>query len=127
MTVGEPRTPPRPQPVLWLRLLLVPGLTLGLLVLHALGTAAALPSSGATEHMSHHVAAAQAGPQCLCPDDAPGPTRHGGHADQRCASTALPGSPGIADTPAALPLALDYEPAGGRAPPMLTELQILRI
>lgn len=142
VTVREPRTPPQPQPMLRLRLLLVLGLTLGLLGMHALGTAAALPSTGATEHMSHHVAAAQAGPQYLCPDDAPGPARHGGHADQMCASAALPGSPGIAapdtapltgmpsgiaDASAALPLAPAYEPAGGRAPPLLAELQILRI
>ncbi len=142
VTACEPRTPPRSQPMPRLTPLLVLGLILGLLGMHALGTAAAPPSTGATEHMSHHVAAAQAGPHYLCPDDDPGPTRHGGHADQMCASAALPGSPGIAapdtasltgmpggiaDTPAALPLALAYEPAGGRAPPMLAELQILRI
>ncbi|MEU2155901.1 DUF6153 family protein [Streptomyces sp. NPDC019396] len=141
MTVREPRTPPRPQPMLRLRLLLVLGVTLGLLGMHALGTAAQ-PSTGATEHMSHHVAAASIGPQYLCPEDDPGMTRHGGHADQMCASAALPGSPGIAapdtapltglpsgiaDTPAALSVALAYEPAGGRAPPMLAELQILRM
>ncbi|MEU3206952.1 DUF6153 family protein [Streptomyces cyaneofuscatus] len=124
-----------------LRPLLILGVTLGLLGMHAPGTAAAMPSTGATEHMSQHVAAALTGPQYLCLDDDPGTTCHGGHADQICASAALPGSPwiaapdtapltglpsGISDTPAALPLALAYEPAGGRAPPMLAELQILR-
>ncbi|MFH9723680.1 DUF6153 family protein [Streptomyces sp. NPDC017254] len=141
MTVREPSTPQQPQPMLRLRLLLVLGITLGLLGMHALGPAAALPSTGATEHLSHHVGAAPTRPQYPCPDGDPGMTRHGGHADQMCASAALPGSPGIAapdtvpltgmpsgiaDTPAALPLALAYEPAGGRAPPPLAELQILR-
>ncbi|MFD0373808.1 DUF6153 family protein [Streptomyces sp. NPDC127112] len=143
MTGSEPRTQPQTQPMMRLRLLLVLGLTIGLLGMHALGTAAALPSTKAAEHTSRHVAAARADPGCPCPDGADRvPTGPSGHADQMCASGALPGSPGIAapdtapltriqgrivaDAPAALPLAVAYEPAGGRAPPLLAEFQILR-
>ncbi|WP_327130040.1 DUF6153 family protein [Streptomyces sp. NBC_01343] len=140
MTVREPRTLPS-QPKLRLRLLLVLWVTFGLLGMHALGAAAALPSAGATEHMSHHVVAAPTGPQYPCFDDDQGTTRHAGHADQMCESAALPGSPGIAtpdtapltsmptgraDAQAALSLAVAYEPAGGRAPPLLAELELLR-
>ncbi|WP_327415187.1 DUF6153 family protein [Streptomyces sp. NBC_01233] len=143
VTGHKPRTRSQSLPVPRLGLLLVLALVFGLLGMHALGTAAALPSTGAIEHMSHHVAAAQADPRHPCPDDEDqGPTRDAGHADQMCTSAAPPGAPGIAapDTapltgltggiahaPAALALALAYEPAGGRAPPLLADLQILRI
>ncbi|WP_329315712.1 DUF6153 family protein [Streptomyces sp. NBC_01278] len=61
--------------------------------------------------------------------------------DQMCTSAALPGAPGAAtpDTAAlagmpsglvhaqpAPSLALAHEPAGGRAPPSLADLQVLR-
>lgn len=69
------------------------------------------------------------------------PGRHVVHTDQMCASAAVPGSPGIAaaDTepvattahgvyaPVPWPIAVAYEPAGGRAPPSLAGLQLLRI
>ncbi|MGW0749887.1 DUF6153 family protein [Streptomyces sp. NPDC002587] len=144
MTDHEPRRQSQSRPVPRLALLLVLGLVIGLLGMHGLGTAAALSSTGATEqHLFRHAAAAQTDPRHPCPDDEDqGPVRDAGHADQMCASAALPGSPGISapDTapltgvpsgsdhaPAALSLALAYEPAGGRAPPLLAGLQILRI
>lgn len=135
--------PTRPQPVLRLSSLLVLAVIVGLLGMHALG-AAALPSAGATEHTAHHVAAAPADldAQYRCPGDDRDTGRFVIHTDQMCASTALPGSPGIAaadtepvtttahgsaDVPVPLPIAVAYEPAGGRAPPSLAELQLLRI
>ncbi|MFJ6479866.1 MULTISPECIES: DUF6153 family protein [unclassified Streptomyces] len=136
MTGREPRT--QPQPVLRVSTLLVLAVIVGLLGMHALG-AAALPSASATEHPSHHVATA---PADRYPDDDRDTGRHVIHTDQMCASTALPGSPGIAaadtepvtirahgsaDAPVPLPIAVAYEPAGGRAPPSLAELQLLRI
>ncbi|MFJ3976478.1 hypothetical protein [Streptomyces sp. NPDC090021] len=50
MTAHEPRTQPQSRPVLRLGLLLVFGVVVGLLGMHGLGTAAALPTAGATEH-----------------------------------------------------------------------------
>ncbi|MCX5126901.1 DUF6153 family protein [Streptomyces sp. NBC_00347] len=140
MTCREPRT--QPQPPLRLTMLLVLAVIVGLLGMHALVTAA-LPSAGATEHTSHHVAAAPAAPgsQYRCPDGDRDTGRHVIHTDQMCASAALPGSPGIAaaDTesvtttahgahaPVPWPIAVAHEPAGGRAPPSLAGLQLLRI
>ncbi|WP_051859867.1 DUF6153 family protein [Streptomyces anulatus] len=123
-------------------LLLVLGVILGLLGMHALGLAAPTPAT-TSEHTPHQVAAGQAGPEHLCPDDDRGPGRPAAHADQMCASAALPASPGIAapdtvpvtalphgvaDLPVPqLPAMAVYEPVGGRAPPSLADLQLLRI
>ncbi|MFI8360493.1 DUF6153 family protein [Streptomyces sp. NPDC085612] len=142
MTRHEPRTQPQPQPRPAPRLgrLLVLTLLTGLLGMHGLGTAAVLPAMGVTVHVSHH--AATAGPMYPCGDDEQrGPVRDAGHADQMCASPALPGAPGVAapdTTPlSSMPgslvlaqpapsLALAHQPAGGRAPPSLADLQVLR-
>lgn len=58
-----------------LTMMLVLALTVGLLGMHALGPAAALPSPVTGEHTSHHVATTDAGPHYLCPDDDAGPTK----------------------------------------------------
>ncbi|GLV92304.1 hypothetical protein Slala04_37580 [Streptomyces lavendulae subsp. lavendulae] len=142
VTRHEPRTQPQPQPrpVPRLGALLVLALLIGLLGMHGLGTSAALPATGVTVHVSHHAAAA--GPLYPCGDDGQrGPVPDAGHADQMCASPALPGAPGVAapDTtplssmPGSLVFAQPapslspvHQPAGGRAPPSLADLQVLR-
>ncbi|WP_246042495.1 DUF6153 family protein [Streptomyces globosus] len=136
MTGHEPRTQPRSPQAPRIVLLLVLGLLVGLLGMHA------LPRQDVAEHMPVHHAAAQDAPRHQCPDgEDEVPARHTGHADRMCASAALPESPGIlapdtAPLPgrpgglvhpsAVLPSVLAYEPSGGRAPPLLAELQILR-
>ncbi|MGW5346640.1 DUF6153 family protein [Streptomyces sp. HUAS TT3] len=142
MTAHVPRTQPQSRPVLRLGLLLVFGLVIGLLGMHGLGSAVVLPTTGATEHMSHHVAAAQTDPQhpCAAGEDHD-PVRDAGHADRMCTSAAPPDAPAIASPDTAplagvpsslvhaqpaLSLALAYEPARGRAPPLLADLQVLR-
>ncbi|WP_405443162.1 DUF6153 family protein [Streptomyces avidinii] len=142
MTGREPRTAPRV--LMRLTMMLVLALTVGLLGMHALGPAAALPSPVTVEHTSHHVATAHAGPHYPCPDDAHNTGRHISHADTMCASASLPSAPDIttpdnvpitgtehadADAVAPVPnlLSAAYEAAGKRAPPSLAELQLLRI
>ncbi|WP_157879673.1 DUF6153 family protein [Streptomyces yangpuensis] len=141
MTRHEHRTQPQPQPrpAPWLGRLLVLALLIGLLGMHGLGTSTVLPATGVTVHVSHHAAAA--GPLYPCDDEQRGPARDAGHADQMCASPALPGAPGVA-APDTTPLtgmpgglvhaqfapapALAHQPVGGRAPPSLAGLQVLR-
>lgn len=126
-----------------LTMMLVLALTVGLLGMHALGPAAALPSPVTVEHTSHHVATTDAGPHYLCPDD-DHTGRHVSHTDRMCASASLPSAPGItapdnlpiigtehddadAFAPAPNLLSAAYEAVGKRAPPSLAELQLLRI
>ncbi|MFI8388486.1 DUF6153 family protein [Streptomyces sp. NPDC085540] len=141
MTGREPRTAPRV--LMRLTMMLVLALTVGLLGMHALGPAAALPSPVTVKHTSHHVATTDAGPHYLCPhDDDTG--RHISHADTMCASASLPSAPDItapdnvpitvtehddADAVAPVPnlLSAAYKAVGKRAPPSLAELQLLRI
>ncbi|WP_405981974.1 DUF6153 family protein [Streptomyces sp. NBC_00158] len=107
--------------------------------MHGLGASAALPATGVTVHVSHHAAAA--GPLYPCDDEQRGPVRDAGRADQMCASPALPGAPRVAAPgtthlsrmPGSLvlaqpapSLALVHQPDGGRAPPSLADLQVLR-
>lgn len=129
-----------PGPVTRLGPLLVLALLIGLLGMHGFGPAAAQPEVGFTVHLSHHSAAAES--QYPCADDEDqGSARDAGHADQMCTSATPPDAPGIA-APDTVPLtgvpsglvhvrsvvslALAYEPAQGRAPPLLADLQILR-
>lgn len=84
-----------------------------------------------THHADRH--------EYACHDEGQGHTPHGKHADQHCASATVPGPPvltggGLAPAvqSAAVrvppPLPPDaYAPSGGRAPPTLAELQLLRI
>ncbi|WP_326586577.1 DUF6153 family protein [Streptomyces sp. NBC_01294] len=141
MTGREPRTAPRV--LMRLTKMLVLALTVGLLGMHALGPAAALPSPVTVEHTSHHPPTAHAGPHYLCPDDDHNTGRHISHADTMCASASLPSAPDItapdkvpitgaeheADAVAPVPnlLSAAYKAVGKRAPPSLAELQLLRI
>ncbi len=142
MTGREPRTPP--QVLMRLTMMLVLALTVGLLGMHALGPAAALPSPVTGEHTSHHVGSTDAGPHYLCPDDDHNSGRQISHTDTMCASASLPSAPDItapddvpvtrtahddadAVAPVPNPLSAAYEAFAKRAPPSLSELQLLRI
>ncbi|WP_406478334.1 DUF6153 family protein [Streptomyces platensis] len=111
------------------------GLLAGLLGMHGLGSAVSASSPASPhEHRMTVVATVRA----HCPGDGDcGGTGHVHHADSACASAALHGPP----APPALTPSLDcpVQPAaaagvgapgkrdGGRAPPDLAELQLLRI
>ncbi len=118
------------------------GLLAGLLGMHGLGPAVAAPSS-AHEHereREHRMTMATVVTTVAahCPGDGDcGDTGHVHHADSTCASAALHGPPA---PPALTPsLGCPVQPAdavgvgapskrdGGRAPPDLAELQLLRI
>ncbi|MGW7573838.1 DUF6153 family protein [Streptomyces sp. NPDC054765] len=122
-----------PPPARRWRALLVLGLLAGLLGMHALGPALAAPPR---PHAHRMAVTATAHGHCHGTDDCGG-SGHVHHADPTCASGALDGPP----TPHALvrsPLSpvRPAQPAGageqtgqdgGRAPPSLAELQLLRI
>ncbi|WP_437063215.1 DUF6153 family protein [Streptomyces sp. enrichment culture] len=121
------------------RALLLLGLLAGLLGMHALGPADAV---SAGDHSSHHSPSATAhagretaGDEFVCHGDGSG--GHTRHADATCASGAIGAGPvvpmlmpdplGAASPTDHLPGALAATPDGGRAPPTLAELQLLRI
>jgi hypothetical protein len=134
---------PSLQPRLQGTALLVLTVLVGLLGMHGLGAASPRPSEHihAAEHTgtpaSDQAAMTGAVQQCVCPDESGGTDRHGGHLDQMCASGAVAGPtviPALAatassttDAPARLSATMPSEPAGGRAPPTLAQLQLLRI
>ncbi|WP_405652272.1 DUF6153 family protein [Streptomyces sp. NBC_00019] len=132
---------PRPQSVLRSCGLLVGALLLGLLAMHGLGP---VPHA-ATAH-GHDRTVASAGMGMGATVAKPTTCDHGGgdcqghakHADPTCASASVTGTPGVA--PALLPDVVACAgaplartspdgsgPDGGRAPPSLSELQLLRI
>lgn len=123
----------RPQPPGRTRALLVLTVLVGLLGLHGLAPAAALPAPDHGTHHVHHMQPLEVGQVYPC--DSTGGHNH--RTDQVCTSAAIPGTaalPGLAPslssdmtTTAAQPLTSSYQPAGGRAPPSLAELQLLRI
>ncbi|MFE1175221.1 DUF6153 family protein [Streptomyces sp. NPDC058773] len=129
---SRPYVPPRPAARRW-RVLCVLGLLVGLLGMHGLGPAGAV-SPSVHGHRMTVVADAHA----HCPGDGDcGGSGHLHHADPSCASAALHGPPVL---PALAPsLGCPVPPAdatgagepdkrdGGRAPPSLAELQLLRI
>jgi hypothetical protein len=134
----------RPLPV---RAVLVALLLVGLLGMHGLGSAA--PPQG-EEHprATHATGASTHGSGASMPVDDPqqerachgsegGPAHHSAHADDLCAAGGVSGAPELS-APAVSPLSPSgpaprshvparYEPEGGRAPPSLAELQLLRI
>ncbi|MET8079300.1 DUF6153 family protein [Streptomyces sp. NPDC005303] len=128
MTSSEQSTA---RPPLW-RALLVLGLLVGVLGMHALAPGGGM---GGHEGRSAHMATASGVVDTVCHDGCGSDHLH--HADATCASGALSGGPAL---PALVP-----DPSGGalgtaplcaqttaaqegaRAPPSLAELQLLRI
>ncbi|MGI5196040.1 DUF6153 family protein [Streptomyces sp. CA-288835] len=119
--------------------LLVCALLLGLLGMHGLGAVPEVTAaSGHDRMMSVAHADVMASMPGECDHGEGGCSGHTDHADPTCASASVAGGPvvapallpavaacaGTADVPAS---AADSEPDGGRAPPSLSELQILRI
>ncbi|MCZ4121735.1 DUF6153 family protein [Streptomyces sp. H39-S7] len=125
----------RPQPRLRPFVLLVFAVIVGVLAMHALGaTGPQMPEHGMPATGTHAAAAPPIGD---CPYDSHGCDGRAHHADVTCASGALDGAMALADPAlAATCLTFSSEVAapllygtadGGRAPPTLAELQLLRI
>ncbi|UUU25240.1 DUF6153 family protein [Streptomyces sp. DSM 40750] len=133
----------RPQPVLRSCGLLVGALLLGLLGMHGLGP---VPESVGAHGHDRTVTVTASMDMDAVTAAAPGTCDHGGgdcqghakHADPTCASASVAGAPGVAPvlmpdvmTCAGVPLTRTSPggsgPDGGRAPPLLAELQLLRI
>ncbi|MEG3626491.1 DUF6153 family protein [Streptomyces poriticola] len=129
----------RPQ-VRWRRAICVLGLLAGLLAMHGLAPGGGLPNASRPDTHGrghgHRVPTAVTAHQSACAEDG-----HGGghlrHADGTCASGAVSGGPAlpalVPDPVAAVAGAEDVRahaaeaPGGARAPPSLSELQLLRI
>ncbi|MFJ5220699.1 DUF6153 family protein [Streptomyces sp. NPDC088354] len=127
----------QPQPVLRLSALVVLTVVLGLLGMHGLAADSVTPVSSIGPHAAHHMMAAEPGHAYACHDTGDPAGHHGAHADQLCVSGAIPGSvevpaltSSILETSSRLQRVVvpaPRESAGGRAPPSLAELQLLRI
>ncbi|GGX41989.1 DUF6153 family protein [Streptomyces chryseus] len=124
--------------------LLVLAVLVGLLAMHGLGPVAPLMSSSAVavDHHAVTVAAASHVGGAACEDcvhvghDEGGIGGHAEHADATCAAGGTSGAPavptpalaGVVTCPAVvLPASAATTTLGGRAPPSLSELQLLRI
>ncbi|WP_326594931.1 DUF6153 family protein [Streptomyces sp. NBC_01803] len=109
---------------------------IGLMAMHGLapGTATPYAPSG-TEHAMASAAATGAQPDVEHAH--PGQGGHAEHADAECAAGGVASAPPLSPPPLAVlppgtaspPLTRSFvdEPGGGRAPPSLSELQLLRI
>ncbi|MEU6251256.1 DUF6153 family protein [Streptomyces sp. NPDC047043] len=134
-----PGQPTRPQLALRSSVLLVCTLLLGLLGMHGLG-----PMPGHAAHSGHHRMAATAHTDVRvsmpgeCDHGEGGCSSHVDHADATCASASVAGTPVVvpvllpdvvscAEQPHAGTSPFGSGPDGGRAPPSLSELQLLRI
>ena len=137
MSPSAPTSSPWPQPTLRLRALLVLTGLAALVGMHGLASASPVPSGHTGSHAARTMVADADQSYACHTDDCGSAGRHASHADQMCASGAIPGpavipalaasvSSGIAT--AAQPLTpVPHQPTGGRAPPSLAELQLLRI
>lgn len=128
----------QPQPVLRLPAFLVLTVLLGLLGMHALAAGSAMPVAHSGAHTTQHrMTAAEPGHAYACHGTGDPAGHHGAHADQLCVSGAIPGSvvvptltpsgPGVSPRLRHAVAASPEETDGGRAPPSLAELQLLRI
>jgi len=131
--VNGPEQHPTPAPPQRWRALLVLGLLAGILGMHALAPAVAAPSHEHARSMTTAAVVVHDG----CPEGGDCDSGHVHHADATCASGAVGGGPvlpALVADPVAVPdgdaTARRYAitaPDGGRAPPSLAELQLLRI
>ncbi|MEU8489568.1 DUF6153 family protein [Streptomyces sp. NPDC048641] len=146
--------PARPQLTLWLLGLLVGAVLLGLVGMHGLGpvpadghgamhpTAASAMGAAGPADSDSHAGPGQRGVKAsaadACEHGEDGCGGHMAHADAVCASASVAGPPAV--DPALLPDVIACPagpeartssagngPDGGRAPPSLSELQLLRI
>ncbi|QUW85859.1 hypothetical protein SMIR_42470 (plasmid) [Streptomyces mirabilis] len=117
-------------------MLLVLAVLVGLLGMHGLASASMAPAAAAP--MPAHAPAAVPADDCGCHDQAHGPAGgHGHHADALCVAAgtshgpALPVLTQVAVEPTAPHGVPQHQRGhafdGGRAPPSLSELQLLRI
>ncbi|MFG2029015.1 DUF6153 family protein [Streptomyces sp. NPDC048825] len=130
---------PRPHSTVRSCGLLVCALLLGLLGMHGLGPVPEIaPAPGHDRMVSVVYTDVVASMPGACDHGEGGCSGHTDHADPTCASASVPGGPavapallpdpvaraGAADAPASR---VGSDPDGGRAPPSLSELQLLRI
>jgi hypothetical protein len=115
--------------------LLILAVLAGVVAMHGLGPVASAVSTGTVAAGTHQAAAAEAHAQadgtdecdCSHADDHGRGGGHTEHADQTCAAggtSAAPVLPSLAAAPPTAALALTQD---GRAPPSLSDLQLLRI
>lgn len=120
-----------------MRTLLVLTMLIGLLGMHGLAPASALPGSHSATYHAHHGQLPDDHPHlCDCAPGGGSNRGHHAHADTTCASGAIPGTVTLPDLALSLssgttttqPLGpASTAPTGGRAPPSLAELHLLRI
>ncbi|MGY0068382.1 DUF6153 family protein [Streptomyces sp. QTS137] len=136
-----------PSPPTWWPTLLVLGLLTGLFGMHGLAPGGATDVTGRHSSVGHHASAAahaaaredmtgSVSAESVCHGGSDG-SGHAQHADATCSSGAvgagpvlpalLPDPTGQAASPAGGHRSTAAEPEGGRAPPSLAELQLLRI
>ncbi|MFD7277354.1 DUF6153 family protein [Streptomyces sp. NPDC059862] len=129
-----------PSPLRLWPTLLVLVLLVGLFGMHGLapGGTAAVTGYGSSHSSAaaHHADPAVLGAESICHGDGDG-RGHAGHADPTCSSGAVGAGPvlpalaldptGQAEELVGSRLSMAAEPEGGRAPPSLAELQLLRI
>ncbi|WP_405652789.1 DUF6153 family protein [Streptomyces sp. NBC_00019] len=138
MSPSTPTSSSWPQSTLGLRALLVLTVLVSLVGMHGLASADPVPSGHTGSHAARPMAVAEADQTYAChTDDCGNADRHASHADQMCASGAIPGPAVIPALAASVPSGVAtaaqpltpvlYQTAGGRAPPSLAELQLLRI
>lgn len=124
-----------PSPLTWWPTLLVLGLLAGLFGMHGLAPGGAT-AIGHHSHATRHAEMASLSTESVCHGDGHG-SGHAQHADPACASGAVGAGPvlpvlmpdpaGQAGAPVRGLQSMAAEPEGGRAPPSLAELQLLRI
>ncbi|MDJ0347321.1 DUF6153 family protein [Streptomyces sp. H10-C2] len=128
----------RVQRLVRARTLLVLVVLAGILAMHGMGSHTAMAATAEhpmAAHMRQAGAPSGAAAPIMCGSCGQGAGGHA-HADELCVSNALPDTPALpAPAPAPVQVALlaqvcpvaAADAAGGRAPPSLAELQILRV
>ncbi|MFF5155990.1 DUF6153 family protein [Streptomyces sp. NPDC000348] len=124
-----------PSPPRWWPALLVLGLLVGLFGMHGLAPGGTTAATGHHSSPAAHTDLAVMSAESVCDHDDGG--GHAQHADPTCASGAvgagpalpalLPDPVGRAGSPVSGLRSMAAGPEGGRAPPSLAELQLLRI